>query len=267
MHESALYLQMFDVLKRLRWLRVIAWVFLCSAFSAAQMVSIPGGSYVRGGSGGEEDELPARTVTLDAFAMDRHEVSFASYDSCVQAGACSPAHYDDGKCIIWTASGIQKVRVPKRFRSPEYPVVCVDWRQARAYCRFRGKRLPTETEWEYAASSGGKEGRYAWGDAVPDTTRCTRAATQHPRKSGSFPANDWGLYDMTGNVWEWTEDRYLKDNYEHTDGTNPKGPPVGRYRAVRGGGWYSTPQQLRIRNRQWFVPEYGEVSIGFRCVK
>ena len=72
---------------------------------------------------------------------------------------------------------------------------------------------------------------------------------------------------MTGNVWEWTQDRYQRDYYKYSEGKATSGPPVGRYRTIRGGGWYSGRKQLRVKNRQWFVPECGEVSIGIRCVK
>ncbi len=219
-----------------------------------------------GTNNGSDDEKPAHEVTLSSYKIDTYEVSYAMYDSCVQKGVCSPAHYDDGKCLMWTSTGIRKVRVPQRYRSPDYPVVCVSWYQARQYCRFKGKRLPTEAQWEYAALSGSNN-TYAWGDQQPSSSRCVLASNFHPVKSGSFQQNGWGLYDMTGNVWEWTRDRYEKEYYAVSEKNNPAGPSVGRYRVIRGGGWYSTPKQLRIKNRQWFVPESGEVSIGIRCVK
>ena len=84
---------------------------------------------------------------------------------------------------------------------------------------------------------------------------------------GSYSPNAYGIYDMTGNVWEWTNDRYLYNFYESASDTNPTGPTVGRYRSIRGGGWYSDAQQQRIKKRAFFTPEFGEVSIGFRCVK
>lgn len=244
------------------------WVLaLCGAVvTAAQSVSVAPGEFIMGGQDGEPDERPVHTVRLPGYRIDRHEVTAASYDSCVAAGACTPAHYTDGKCILWSAGGPRKVRVPPRYRSPDYPVVCVSWRQARAYCRFRGKRLPTEAQWERAALAGGST-VYAWGNEKPGASRCTPAGQNHPSPVGSYPPNAWSLRDMTGNVWEWVYDRYQPDYYAESDSGNPTGPPVGRYRVIRGGGWYSGPRQLRIRNRHWFVPEYGEVSIGFRCAQ
>lgn len=219
-----------------------------------------------GTDGGDKDETPAHTVTLSPFKIDAYEVSYAMYDSCVKKGACSKAHYDDGKCIMWTSTGIKKVYVPKKYRSPDYPVVCISWRQARQYCRFKGKRLPTEAQWEYAALAGSKNS-YTWGNQSPNSSQCTRASDNKPARPGSYSPNGWGIYDMTGNVWEWTDDRYERDYYTVSEKENPSGPPVGQYRVIRGGGWYSSPKQLRIKNRQWFAPEYGEVSIGVRCVK
>ncbi len=235
-------------------------------FAAGEMVAVPAGEFVMGGAGGDLDELPAHTVRLTAFQVDRHEVSFAAYDSCVKRGACTPAHYDDGKCLIMSPPAFRRVRVPPQYRSPDRPVVCVTWSQARSYCRWKGRRLPSEAEWEYAALAGTRN-TYAWGNASPSASRCTPVAHMSPRAVGSHQANGWGLYDMTGNVWEWTNDWYAQDYYRHSSADNPRGASVGQYRVVRGGGWYGGAAHLRVRNRGWFQPSSAEVSIGFRCVK
>jgi len=230
------------------------------------MVPVDRGSFVMGGEGGDADELPARTVHLSAFRIDAREVTAAQYDSCVRAGACTPAHYDDGACLVFSAPRFRAVTVPRQYRDPSYPVVCVSWGQAREYCRFKGGRLPTEAQWEYAAT-GGRTAAYAWGSDPPSADRCTPAARNCPSSAGSYRPDASGLYDMTGNVWEWTGDRYQADYYTAGPADDPQGPEVGRYRVIRGGGWYSGPSQLRLRNRHWFAPEAGEVSIGFRCVR
>ncbi len=238
-------------------------------FGAARAgtVAIGGGSFVRGTESGEEDERPAVRIGISAFAVQSHEVTRAQYDTCVQRGACTPAHYDDGSCLLWTGSGFTSVRIPPKYQEPDFPVVCVTWRQARQYCRFKGMRLPTEAEWEYAALAGRTAPRYAWGNASPGSSRCAQPSDNGPRTVGSGPPNPWGLYDMTGNVWEWVEDRYRRDQYTRTQGADPEGPPVGRYRVIRGGGWYSGAARLRLRNRHWFDPFRAEASIGFRCVR
>ena len=232
---------------------------------SAQTVAIPGGRFIMGGTAGEDDEQPPHPVSLDPFRMDKHEVSFEQYDSCVRAGVCTSPHYEDKKCLMWTTHGLQRIVVPQHYRAPQAPVVCVDLNQARSFCSYRGKRLPTEAEWEYAALAGGSS-VYAWGDNPPGNEYCAQSSDRHAKNTGSFRPNAWGLTDMTGNVWEWTSDRYQRDYYTQSPESNPRGPDVGRYHVIRGGGWYSSASQLRIKNRHWFVAEYGEVSLGFRCI-
>lgn len=244
----------------------LAVMTLCFGLFASDMVQLPGGEFMMGSRSAESDERPVHKVTLKAFSIDKHEVTYGEYRKCVSSGGCSPAHYDDGACLIWAAPSFKKVTVPAQYRSDSYPVVCVSWEQARQYCQRVGKRLPTEAEWEYAALAGGK-GPYAWGAAAVDANRCPLKQSC-PRKTGSYPPNSWNLNDMTGNVWEWTQDRYQIDYYaDSTASTNPQGPAVGRYRVIRGGGWYSTSQQLRVSNRHWFSPTHAEVSVGFRCAR
>lgn len=212
----------------------------------------------------EADERPAHEVTLSPFKIGKYEVSVAQYDSCVRSGACTPAHYDDGKCLAWGGNAFKSVTVPSSFRKPDYPVVCVSWHQAVAYCRSKGMKLPTEAQWEYAARAGTNT-NYYWGDASPSKNHC--AWNNRPDSIGKFKPNRWGLYDMTGNVWEWTNDNYDKNFYAFSESKDPKGPGAGFYRVVRGGGYYSTPSQLRVSNRHWFSPDFAEISLGFRCAK
>ena len=217
-----------------------------------------------GGIDGDSDEAPPHSVTLSPFSLDIFEVTYVQYDSCVAAGRCSPAHYDDGACVIWTNEGFKNVRVPPVLRSPLYSVVCVTWFQAQQYCQYKGKKLPSEAQWEYA-SEAGRSATYSWGGQQPSESRCTQPSVKRPQKPGSFSPNPAGLYDMTGNVWEWVSDHYAPDYYSASPAADPQGAEVGQYRVIRGGGWYSTARQLRIKNRHWFEPNFSEVSIGFRC--
>ncbi len=234
--------------------------------ACAQMVALPGGTFTMGSEEGEVDEAPMHQVQLSPFKIDKYEVSYVQYDSCVKNGACTPAHYDDGKCYMWTGAQIKKVYVPKKYRSPDYPIVCVSWHQAKTYCKFRKKRLPSEAQWEYAALAGSTN-PYAWGTTQPSNNNRIDPLKKRPAKPGCYTANSWGLFDMSGNVWEWTRDFYAKDYYGASSKRDPKGSTVGRFRSIRGGGWYSNNKQLRIKNRQWFAPEAGEVSLGIRCVQ
>ena len=248
------------------------WRTLCMAVMAlagpgpaGDMAALPAGTFAMGG-GSDADERPAHQVQISALQMDRREVTFAEYDSCVRRGGCTAAHYDDGLCLMATPQGFRRVIVPGKYRSADRAVVCVSWSQARAYCRWQGKRLPTEAEWEYAALAG-SDRTYAWGNQPPSAERCTPVSYMSPRPVGSYAPNGWGLYDMTGNVWEWTNDWYQRDYYAVSETANPQGSPVGQYRVVRGGGWYGGVSHLRVRNREWFQPSSAEVSIGFRCAK
>jgi formylglycine-generating enzyme required for sulfatase activity len=246
--------------------RPFFYIVFSIALASAQTVPVPGGSFAMGSVSGDSDESPVHSVTLSPFSIDKTEVTSGQYDSCVQTGKCSPAHYDDGACVIWTNDGFRNVRVPAGFRNPQYPVVCVTWFQAQQYCQFNGKKLPTEAQWEYAAGAGNSV-TYSWGNQAPSSSRCTQPPLKHPEKTGTFGPNAWALYDMTGNVWEWTHDHYCPDYYSVSPDQDPPGAEVGQYRSIRGGGWYSSGAQLRIQNRHWFEPNFGEVSIGFRCVK
>jgi len=248
----------------LAWLSVL--IFISATMAGAQMAAVPGGTFTMGSESGAANESPSHDVTLSPFSIDKTEVTFAQYDSCVTTQKCSPPHYDDGACVIWTNDGFRHVRVPLGFRDPQFPVVCVTWFQAEQYCLSKGKKLPTEAQWEYAAGAG-RTVAYAWGDAAPSPSRCTQPSLLHPEKTGSFAPNPLGLYDMTGNVWEWTQDHYSPDYDSVSSGQDPAGADVGQYRSIRGGGWYSDASQLRVQNRHWFEPNFGEVSIGFRCVK
>jgi formylglycine-generating enzyme required for sulfatase activity len=250
-----------------------AWTgfFLLMAFCGptmnyAQMEAVPAGTFEMGAENGEPNESPRHTVALSRYAIDKYEVTKAQYDSCVTSGACSPAHYDDGACVAWTGRDFKNVRVPQNLRNARYPVVCVTWFQAQEYCRSVGKKLPSEAQWEYSALAS-RDVDYAWGNERPDAAHCTQPSENKPKPVGSFDPNPWGLYDMTGNVWEWASDRYQPDYYSTSEPADPQGPDAGQYRVIRGGGWYSTAQQLRIRNRHWFEPNFGEVSVGFRCAK
>jgi formylglycine-generating enzyme required for sulfatase activity len=232
----------------------------------AQMRGVPAGTFVMGTSSEKANESPEHRIEVSPFSIDLREVSKGQYDSCVQAGRCTPAHDHDNTCVAWNGTVFIRVQIPSQKTSPELPVVCVTWYQARDYCSYKGKRLPTEAEWEYAALAGGNAA-YSWGNERPDASRCVQSTEGKPKRPGSFAPNSWGLYDMTGNVWEWVNDRYQQDYYMSSETRDPAGPDVGQYRAIRGGGWYSGPAQLRIKNRHWFEPNFGEVSIGFRCAK
>ncbi len=218
-----------------------------AAFACGEgMVTIPGGEAWIGSKRGDgsADEWPRYRTKFPAFCMDKTEVTVAAYGACVASHACTPA---DAKRVTCTAS---------RPGHDAYPINCVDFAQATAYCGYRGARLPTEAEWEYAAS-GGDDRRYAWGDDAPDGRTCWKTNGACP--VGSFPEGAFGLLDMTGNVWEWTSDWY---------GDYPWPPMDGVSKVYRGGSWsrrFDKWMGVRLRNRS--EPGLRGSHLGFRCAK
>jgi formylglycine-generating enzyme required for sulfatase activity len=230
-------------------------------------------------------------VYLDAFYMDRYPVTNRQYSQFVQATGYSTGAEKSG--WGWTARGEVWERVPgadwRHPRGPDssiedkmdHPVVQVTWYDADAYCRWAGKRLPTEAEWEKAAR--GTDGRaFPWGNSAQDgrklnycDTNCTyswrdtNANDGHAYTApvGSFAAgrSPYGAYDMAGNVWEWVADWYDADYYDGAPDRNPRGPRAGETRVQRGGSWYNISWVARSAFRTGIDPEVRDDTIGFRC--
>ena len=222
----------------------------------AVMVKVPAGEFLMGSTDADSealaDEKPQHTVYLDGFWIDQTEVSNARYRKCVEAGECEEPGY-------WDDSG---------FNAPEQPVVGVNWHQAKTYCEWAGKRLPTEAEWEKAAR--GTDGRkYPWGDSAPDCDKAQYSACEGTTVVvGSKPAgaSPYGALDMAGNVWEWCQDWYGSDYYAASLPGGPRGPDSGEYRVVRGGSWRPDEGFVRAAFRYWFAPDSRYDFVGFRCV-
>lgn len=243
------------------------------------MVRVPAGPFWMGCNPDleprcEADEKPGHKVFVDAYDIDKTEVTVARYRACVDAGACTH-HWDDGRCYVFEGSGPwRKGRLPDSFRGPEQPAVCVDWDEADRYCRWAGKRLPTEAEWEKAAR--GTDGRpYPWGDQAADCQRavihengngCGRNATWPvcSRPRGNSP---YGLCDAAGNAWEWVADWYRPGQYAEGERVNPEGPDSGKYKVLRGGSWHFNARSHRAATRTWNHPHARGCNNGFRCAR
>jgi len=227
------------------------------------MVSVPAGEFLRGSPAGEgdENEHPPKKIYLDAFSIDQHEVTVRQYRACMTAGECSSPKTGNKYCNTSHSD------------REDHPINCVNWDQAKKYCAWAGKRLPTEAEWEKAAR--GTDGRrFAWGNETPS---CNLAVMIDGKKGcGKFhtwpvgsksPAGDspYGAKDMTGNVNEWTSDWFDEGYYQNTPEKNPQGPSSGTRRAIRGGSWFNPAKHLPVARRQRGNPivQYG--SLGFRC--
>lgn len=218
-----------------------------------------------------DDEKPRHRVTLDAFWLDRTEVTNTMFALCVAAGACHERTYSP---YLW---GVRLPNGTPYYGEAAYredPVIMLDSDEAQAYCHWAGRRLPTEAEWEKAArgpATGSDDERlYPWGADLDCAHASYLGCDQGPGEVTSHPlgASPYGALDLSGNLWEWVSDWYDPNYYQHSPAQNPTGPTLGEFRTIRGGGWHSNPAQLRITNRSTGKPEHStDGEIGFRCAQ
>jgi formylglycine-generating enzyme required for sulfatase activity len=252
----------------------------------AEMKLIPAGPFTMGADrGGQEDEHPAHVVTLAAFWLDTTEVTNEAYERCVEAKVCRP--HDPASSLVNKFGG------DEAFRRARQPISSVSWDDATTYCRWKGKRLPREAEWEKAAR--GTDGRrYPWGEETPDRDRAV-FATDRTADVGTHPkgAGPYGHLDMAGNVWEWLEDFYDPYAYRRPTaeqgvggtceqimaaqdelrrkgqqgftGSNPI--PTECERVLRGGAFNYDGPGLRSSNRVHHPQRFRLIMSGFRCAK
>lgn len=232
------------------------------------MVFIPGGEFMMGGRMG--NETPAHPVQVSAFYMDQHEVTNAAY--CHFLNALDRQMIDErlSQWLITDPVAGSKIAyrsgqfVPRKgFES--HPVVAITWHGAKAYAQWIGKRLPTEAEWEYAARGGGQAPPYPFaGSSNPagiSWNQVNSQNTTHP--VGTKTPNSLGIYDLSGNAWEWCNDRF--GPYRDDRQTDPIGPTYGTERVLRGGS-FKDLDGLRVNARWHFAPHLSREHIGFRCV-
>jgi len=222
------------------------------------MAVVPAGEFIMGSSMGEADEQPVHWVYVGTFFMDTYQVSVSQYARFLDATS-QEAPPD------WS--------IMNRSQHQKRPIVNVDWPEAKAYCTWAGKRLPTEAEWEKAAR--GTDGRiYPWGNELPMGFHANMKKEQWSDHYVLSPVgmyedgkSPYGIYDMAGNVWEWVSDWYDPDYYQNSPSQNPTGPPTGDHKVIRGGSWGSTPKDLRSSDRDNHVPSARGMGTGFRCAK
>jgi len=238
------------------------------------MIQIPEGEFVMGDNDGSRNERPEHTVWLDAYFIDRYEVTMADYQKILDHDYSiePPPLWDDG-----AATG----KVGNR------PAVGITWTAAKRYCKWVGKRLPTEAEWEKGAR--GTDGRrYPWGHMQPfvDIANYNQGTTgwvsypitlspvtsgtkgmsiRHGLKEGGKSA--YGLYHMAGNAIEWVNDWYDRYYYEDSPKKNPQGPAEGEFKVLRGGSWEDQPVNLRVMARSKAEVDFQDLTTGFRCAK
>ena len=220
--------------------------------TTGEMVAVPEGAFLMGGD--FDEERPRHRVVVSLFWMDRFEVTNEQYREYLQATGAPEPHY-------WNKSD----RFHSGEKFPRYPVIGITWDQAKAFCEWKGKRLPTEAEWEKAARGGHEGLAYPWGD-VPERDRANFEG-QGTVPVGSFAPNAYGLYDMAGNVWEWVADWFDPHYYEQSPEANPLGPDSGKDKVLRGGSWVDGIGPNRVAHRHWY-PLTGQYKwLGVRCAR
>jgi formylglycine-generating enzyme required for sulfatase activity len=221
-----------------------------------EMVRVPGGPFDMGVDGSDADEQPVHSVELAPFLIDRFPVSCADYARFIKATNYRPPAYWGGP------------QPPAAVE--DHPVVEVTLDDARAYASWAGKRLPTEAEWEKAATWDDAiwaKRRYPWGDIW----NADRANGRDGGAGGTIPIGSYapagdspcGAAEMVGNVWEWTASAYKRYPYDPNDGR--ENPSAGGLRATRGGSWSCSPEALRGANRNVAAASHTDFELGFRC--
>ena len=226
------------------------------------MAHVPGATFQMGSETGDPDELPVHPARVAAFDMDMTEVTVAQYAACVQAGACAGASRE----VAWP--GVTEAdqllystecngNLPER---QDHAVNCLNWSMADAYCRWEGKRLPTEEEWEYAACGGDcNQGTKTQGHAGQLVVRGASVRMLFTSRVAQSWPGPFGLYDMAGNVWEWTATSYCP--YDHPGCGDPR-------RVIRGGSWsMGNSLFVRLTDRSPADASTRNTSLGFRCAR
>ena len=216
----------------------------------------------------DDTEFPQRRIWLDTFEIDRYEVTLGEYLAFLHAHGLPVS--DELKRLIWHLISVHFI--PHQVLAP-WPALYVTWKEASEFCHAQNKRLPTEAEWEKAAR--GKNGNiFPWGPTGPNETIAVfgqyhvheiplvAAVDSYPEGQSSY-----GVHHLAGNVAEWVNDWFGSDYYPIMPERNPPGPSMGRYKAVRGGSWKSTPRMLRAATRGGAFPQQREATIGFRCAR
>ncbi len=223
------------------------------------MVLVPAGEFVMGSDNGYDNQKPAHKVYLTNYYIDKYEITNAQYKACVDAAIC------DVPEITFSESR------DSYYGNPEfsnYPVIYVKWDMAVSYCKWRNMGLPTEAQWEKAAS-GTDERIYPWGYDHDNTLANYQSNIGDTSEIGKYikGVSPYGAYDMAGNVKEWISDWYLENYYANALLSNPSGPHSGDFKVLRGGSWSGPSNVVEIINRDYALPNEINNDIGFRCVK
>ncbi|MBA3273594.1 MAG: formylglycine-generating enzyme family protein [Chthoniobacterales bacterium] len=259
------------------------------------MVLLAGGAFDMGTNDGQTYERPVHRVSLKPYWIDKREVAVRDFKKFVDVTGFITEAEKFGWSGVFTPAARDWGRVDgANWHHPEgpnaaaaemnEPVTHISYADATAYAEWAGKRLPTEAEFEFAARGGHERRIYAWGNDLTPAGMHLANNWQgvFPENDlgsddfksvapvGSYPPNDYGLYDITGNVWEWCSDWFSEDYYRNSPADNPKGPDFGQERVQRGGSWLCSENYCvgyRVASRQKTAPDSGLNNLGFRCVR
>lgn len=209
-----------------------------------EFVWVPEGCFMMGSNSGESIEMPVHKVCLDGFWMGKYEVTQGQWKKIM---GTNPAEFK--KC------------------GDDCPIESVSWYDSQDFIKRLGGKfsLPTEAQWEYAARSGGRDKTYSGSNDVDKVAWYSNNSQGSTHAVGTKAPNDLGIFDMSGNVWEWCQD--WRGDYPSVEEKNPTGPSSGFYRVTRGGGWYSFPSWVRSTDRARHEPEYCYLIMGFRLIR
>ncbi len=233
-----------------------------------EMVFVKGGTFKMGSNSGDKDETPIHKVVLSSYYIGKYEVTVAQYRTfCNEVGRLFPK-------MPGTAWYNEHPNAGKWKWKDNHPIVNVTWQDAQAYCKWLSKKtgdkytLPTEAQWEYAAKGGNKSKNYKYSGSNNVNEVAWYDETTHEQGTkavGTLKANELGIFDMSGNAWEWCNDYFGK--YTKSTQTNPKGIANSPFKVIRGGSWYYIEYLARLTARDGPRPTYTNYNYGFRVVK
>ena len=249
-----------------------------SSSSYADMALIPAGEFDLVNYTGDSGKKLVYTVYIDAFYMDKYEVTNAQYKMFVDAnpewqkGNISSKYHDGNYLKSWNENNYP-------IGKDNHSVVNVSWYGAMAYAKWVDKRLPTQAEWEKAARGGLVGQKYPWGNSIDSSKANYSRNVGDTTPVGSYPPNGYNLYDMTGNVWEWCLDEHNRDFYL----TSPRHNPIAgansitdmigefldfdSWRVLRGGSWIRFARDIEVSDGKHAPPDFSDDDFGFRCVR
>jgi formylglycine-generating enzyme required for sulfatase activity len=230
--------------------------FIQSQEALPDMVLIPAGEFTMGkNTSNPTDWQPEHKVHINAFYLDQYEVTNKQYSEFCRATKTPLPEF-------W---GEPRFKCSLEF--PDHPVVGVSFIDAFKYAQWAGKRLPTEAEWEYASRGGLPASSFPWGDKADSTMANYGKKYRTTLKVGTFKPNGYGIFDIAGNVWEWTSDNYGDDYYSTSPDQDPGGPAAGRFKVIRGGSWHSGAMCIQTYYRNGLPANWIDFAVGFRCAK